>query len=369
MRDPNDLIDNIYEAALVPEHWPTALSHVADSIGAEGAVVFTTNFQQVSHWSASASINQVMQDWLAAGWHTKAERTRRMVSVDHPGFITELNIFTPEELAADPEHRDFLKPRGLGGVAAGTFIPMPSGDVVIYSIERQSEAPLSAESIGKLDELRPHLARAGALGARVGLDHARTAAETFKIVGLPAASLGSKGKILAANSLFEALMPKVAQDRLARLTLVDDAADALLATALAAPLKLTEAVRSIPIAAADDMPPHVIHLLPVVGSAHDVFAQVSWICLAVPVVPRDVPGAALLQGLFDLTPAEARVARAVGAARPIETIAKALGVSSLTVRTQLKAVFAKTGVRGQAELVRLLGHASLPGQAGASEKD
>ncbi|BAT61062.1 bacterial regulatory proteins, luxR family [Variibacter gotjawalensis] len=369
MRDPNDLIDNIYEAALVPEHWPTALGQVAETIGAEGAVVFTTNFQRVSHWSASASINQVMQDWLAAGWHLKAERTRRMVGAGHPGFITEQHIFTAEELAADPEHREFLKPRGLGGIAAGTYIPMPSGDVVVYSVERGAETPLSAEDIGRLDELRPHLARAGALGARVGLDHARTAAETFKIVGLPAASLGSKGKVLAANSLFEALMPKLVHDRLARLTLVDDAADALLSTTLNAPLTATETVRSIPIAAADDMPPHVIHLLPVVGSAHDIFAQVSWICLAVPVVPRDVPGAELLQGLFDLTPAEARVARAIGAARPIDTIAKALGVSALTVRTQLKAVFAKTGVRGQAELVRLLGYASLPGQGASFEKD
>jgi DNA-binding CsgD family transcriptional regulator len=64
--------------------------------------------------------------------------------------------------------------------------------------------------------------------------------------------------------------------------------------------------------------------------------------------------------LFDLTPAEARVARGISEAQTVDTVADALGVSRETVRTQLKAVLAKTGVAKQTELVNLLAGKVLP---------
>jgi DNA-binding CsgD family transcriptional regulator len=65
-----------------------------------------------------------------------------------------------------------------------------------------------------------------------------------------------------------------------------------------------------------------------------------------------------LQGLFDLTPAEARVARGVGLAQPLDALASAQGVTYETVRSHLKQVLAKPGLSRQAELVSLL--AGLP---------
>ena len=53
--------------------------------------------------------------------------------------------------------------------------------------------------------------------------------------------------------------------------------------------------------------------------------------MVTPVVPSEVPTAEVLQGLFDLTPAEARVARGIGEGRTIETIAMAFGTSRETV--------------------------------------
>jgi DNA-binding CsgD family transcriptional regulator len=73
-----------------------------------------------------------------------------------------------------------------------------------------------------------------------------------------------------------------------------------------------------------------------------------------PIDRATVPGAEVLQGLFDLTPAEARIARAIGEAQTIEELAQTLQISRETVRTQLKAVLAKTGVSRQSELVSLL---------------
>lgn len=62
----------------------------------------------------------------------------------------------------------------------------------------------------------------------------------------------------------------------------------------------------------------------------------------------------LLQQLYGLTPAESRIAQALGQGDTLGQAAQRLGVSLGTVRTQVKAVFAKTGIHRQADLVRLL---------------
>ena len=61
----------------------------------------------------------------------------------------------------------------------------------------------------------------------------------------------------------------------------------------------------------------------------------------------------LLMERFRLTPAEARVALHLIDGGDIASCAEAAGVSPGTVRTQLKSIFAKTGVNRQAALVRL----------------
>lgn len=66
------------------------------------------------------------------------------------------------------------------------------------------------------------------------------------------------------------------------------------------------------------------------------------------------PRAETLTAWFGLTPAEARVAAlSARALRPAE-IAAAIGISVNTVKTHLKVVHARIGVRSQAELVRTI---------------
>ena len=56
-----------------------------------------------------------------------------------------------------------------------------------------------------------------------------------------------------------------------------------------------------------------------------------------------------------LTAAEAKLAGIIAEGATIDAAAKARGVSRETIRTQLKAIFSKTGTNRQTELVRLLG--------------
>jgi DNA-binding CsgD family transcriptional regulator len=62
----------------------------------------------------------------------------------------------------------------------------------------------------------------------------------------------------------------------------------------------------------------------------------------------------LLKSLFELTPAEARLAEQLASGPSLSDAADNLGITIGTARTQLKSVFLKTDTSRQAELVRLL---------------
>lgn len=63
--------------------------------------------------------------------------------------------------------------------------------------------------------------------------------------------------------------------------------------------------------------------------------------------------------LFRLTAAEARLAEGMAEGLDLAAYAMRANISKATARAHLKAVFAKTGVRRQTELVRLLGHVAV----------
>ena len=57
-----------------------------------------------------------------------------------------------------------------------------------------------------------------------------------------------------------------------------------------------------------------------------------------------------------MTEAQARIAIFLAEGGTVNEYAEAMGVSTGTVRTHLKAIFAKTGVRRQAELAIIINH-------------
>jgi DNA-binding CsgD family transcriptional regulator len=64
--------------------------------------------------------------------------------------------------------------------------------------------------------------------------------------------------------------------------------------------------------------------------------------------------------IFSLTAAEGKLAKTLAAGHGIEAAASALSISRETVRAQLRAIFAKTNTKRQAELSALLARVSLP---------
>ncbi len=357
-----DFIDLIYEAAVVPQVWPRILEMLTKKSDAAFASLLVAKNGDLS-WVGTSAANELIGDYVKLGQPDLNTRIPRRMQLANPGFCTDLDMFTTEEMDSDPFYRDFMRPRGYGWVA-GTCVRPPSGETLIVAVERNyARGPFEADLIHHLDAFGPHLSRAALLSARLGLERARAMADALGTIGLPAAVLRGKGRLYAPNLLLERMIPDVLHDSRTRLVFSNLATDALYARAVESlnAIDANEDVAySIPISARDGVSAMIVHLLPVRGAAHDVFSQASGLLVVTPVDRGVVPNAEVLSGLFDLTPAEARVAREIASGGTVNTIAQDRRISRETIRNQLKGVLAKTGLSRQSDLAALLNGIVVP---------
>ena len=355
----NELIDRIYECSFVPELWPGVLDELAHLTDSRGGLLFSAR-DRVLKWTASANLSDIFRSYVEDGWFPRCTRRVCLFGQAQPGFFVEHDFWTADELDNNPIYRDFFRPHGLGW-SAGTGLQMPTGDRIVFSIEREhSRGPIERERVEALNELRSHLARSAFVAARLGLQRARGATEALTSMGLPALLLGHDGTVIEANALIEDLPDHLQWRAQNRIALTDGRANELLRTAMAALGGNDESsVRSFPLRDADDKAILVLHLIPVRRSAHDIFAGSYALLVVTPVSAPAAPPVELMRSLFDLTASEARVARGLASGETLEQIAASGGVAITTVRSQLRQVLEKTGCARQAEVVSLLANVTL----------
>jgi DNA-binding CsgD family transcriptional regulator len=353
-----DLIDRIYECAVAPELWPSVLDDLANMTEARGGLLFSA--RKALCWTASGAIRDVFEDYVNDGWFLRCPRRPCLMSQDAPSFFVEQDFWSEDQIELDPIYRDFFRPRGLGW-SAGTGLQAPTGDSIVFSVERTYErGPFEANEVATLNSLRPHLARSGLVSARLGLQRAQGATETLSALRLPALLLNEAGIVIETNPWAEDLTDQVRFGAGNRLVLADRAAQEMLTTALRA-IDTAPGLGRNTFPLRDDLGKAtlVLHLIPIKRSAHDIFSQSFALLLMTPVNSERTPPVDLLRSLFDLTPAEARVAQGIGTGKTLEDLAAAGDVSINTVRNQLRRVLEKTGCARQAELAALLANVTL----------
>lgn len=354
------LIDDIYEAAFQPDRWMPVLDQLAEiaDLGSgarnEGALMLYADRRPV-RFKAGETIAPNLQQFIESdGW-----KDSRLIS------YFQANPFTGFVLGTDYYPRDLVEQeavlqanltRGFGPML-GTIIPMPSGELVVMTLNRMlKDGPYPEGAAARLDSFHPHLARAAFIAARLGLEHARAAVATLEALGLPAVVLTASGRVIAINSLVGEIAGTLLSTAFGGIALVSPSANRLLQDAIER-LSAREGppVSSIPIPATDDTPAMVAHVLPLRGAAQDVFAQ-GEVLVALTTVNTSslVPSASVLTGLFDLTPSEVRLATQLAHGTSLKTAASACGIAFSTARSYLERIFVKTGVRQQSQLVALL---------------
>jgi DNA-binding CsgD family transcriptional regulator len=349
-----DVVDQIYEAAFVPEKWANVLGAVARLSGSASGAVLSISGNAPPKWRATALVQDAIRDYVDTGQWQHCERPMKMLSMNYAGFLRDEDFLTPEQIERDPARKARTAVRL--GAQAGTLVAMPSGEIVGFTFERWIEdGDHGRDSLTLLDGLRPHLARAGLLAARLGLERAQTAVKTLEAIGLPAAVLSGAGRVLAANGLLEKESELFLPAAQGRLHLADAVADKLFHERAAVIGSSHGTVQSIPIAATDARPAAVLHVVPLRGDAHEVFSGAAVMVILTSIgMATNTPDMSLLRALFDLSPAEAKLAAALASGRTLKQAADDAKVRISTARSYMENVLRKTGTHQQSQLVALL---------------
>jgi DNA-binding CsgD family transcriptional regulator len=351
----NNLIDTIYEAAFLPELWPVALERIAGLSNSIGASITVFADGKPTRATALDSQREQLEEFLASVTLQSSTSCLRMRSVQPTSFVDINCLLTAEEIEADAVAAHY-RPRGVGA-QLGTAIPMPTGElVIVFQQRRVADGAYNRREIELLDGLRPHLARAGLMAARLGLERAQGAVVAMEAMGLPAAVLSSTGRVKATNALFEQMSSVFLPVAFGGVAICEPEANRLVQQVVVmAQSGEQPSVRSIPLLPRDDRPPMIIHILPLRRAAHDIFSGGDLLLAATTFNASSfVPSPNVLTGLFDLTPAEAKLAIALAGGGSLKQVAASNGIKISTARYYLEQVFQKTGTHQQSELVALL---------------
>lgn len=354
----DDLQDRIYEAAFVPDLWPGVLEAIDEVSGSAAGSVFLFADDQPVRGRTVEPLQDLLAEFLLSDTLQFSTAVSRMCAVQPASFVDVDRFLTAEDIEEDPVRRR-LRALGIGAHTC-TAIPMPSGELAIFVFQRRlGEGNYRRQDFDVLDGLRPAMARSSMIAARLGLERAKGTVAAMTAIGLPAAILSSGGRVLAANSLLEAMPSLFVPLAFGGMAIGDANADRLFQEAIAAARSEIEpSVRSIPVPADGDGQPVIVHVLPLRRAAHEIFSGAELLVAATAVSHGSTAASpTLLAGLFDLTPAEARIALALAQGRTLLEAATSSNVTIKTGRTYLERIFAKTGTRQQSQLVALLNSA------------
>ncbi|KRE11524.1 hypothetical protein ASE66_23550 [Bosea sp. Root483D1] len=164
---------------------------------------------------------------------------------------------------------------------------------------------------------------------------------------------------MTANSSFDGLDLLVTSTTSGRFVIKNKIANDLIQKELNKISRGYSNAKSVAIPAHNDHAPVVFHLIPIRGRAHDLFVSAEAFLIATVASRPKAPSFEILNTLFDLTPAEARVARLLTSGLSAAEIAKVGKVSIETVRGHIKSMLQKSGMHRQADFVGFLAGISL----------
>ena len=182
----------------------------------------------------------------------------------------------------------------------------------------------------------------------------------------PAFMIDSRCAVRNLNRLAESLLEKDLHLHHGRLWSSDRTSNRriqlLVEAILATPPGITPSLHQVVINRAN-APWLLIETMPVTALGSDFFNEGRALLLLTDLTEPATSNARLLAIVFGLTPAEAKLAARIALGIGIDGAAAVLRIARETARSQLRAVFLKTNVRSQPELLALLGHERQTGRS------
>jgi len=364
------LIAAIYDAALDCATWPEVLAGIAEFVDGRvgGLLTKDSNKKRVNaHWHAGGDPHYMQL-------YATTYSSLGPLATSPPGEVGQIvsipEIVPYDEFRDGRFYREWARPQGWVDVAVAVLEKSASGGTYLTMSRDEASGMVDATMRRRMALVAPHVRRAALIGKAIEFQQAKAA--TFADI-LDGSSAGlflvdANGRIVHANSAGGDMLCRGDFLRLIGGRLVAGVADVdqtLRATAAAAATgdaAIGARGTAVPLSGHDGAR-YVAHVLPLSagapGRARAVHGAVA--ALFVREAEMEYPPAPDVIGkAYKLTPTELRVLLAIVEIGGVPEVAAALGISESTVKTHLSRLFAKTGARRQADLVKLVAGFSLP---------
>jgi DNA-binding CsgD family transcriptional regulator len=371
VEDFSAIVADIYDAALDPPLWRKVLKNVcAFTRGGPSASLFWQDAARKTGnsyfvWGGEARFGQLYwEKYIALNPFTPAAG-----SFPVEQLYSAADVLPPPEFIETEFYKEWMSPQGWGDVLSVNLDKTATGRAV-FSIARHARDGLVDEEMRqRVRLLVPHVRRAVMIGKLIDLNRQQAAALADTLDGLHAGAflVDADGRLVHANtSANDMLNDGNVLHANGRLVAFDAKGDQELHDIFAAARDGDAALGGKGVAVqltARNGDRFVTHVLPLTTGARRK-AGVPYSAVAAVFVQRagndTPPSLDALAERYQLTPSELRVLIAIIDIGGVPEVAATLHLSQATVRTHLRHVFEKTGVRRQADLVKLIASQSSP---------
>ena len=355
----DNLIGDLYEAAVRQEDFLEVLQRTAEAVGADAFHMFSWDpanaRPRFSVYTPDSQYDSVVAIYEA--YYGALDPRRDLVQRAPAGTLVACqDHITDQDVARSEFYQDFQVPTAGHRYLMGTrLLRLGESETLLGLLRNKGRTPYTDVDRSTAASLIPHLHRAINLwqDAKVLHQDAALGTELMEQLGLAVFALDKEAKVVLSNRAGEILLGtgtalKLRHGRLAASLAPDN--DAL----LAAILRVTRSRCGESLA-----------LRNATGASHDLFLSIAGIpdrllstlgsasVLITVRIRESIPPvtAMQLQQAFGLTRAEAAVAEALIQGESPDDYANTKVVSLNTVRSQVRAILAKTNSRSQAQAV------------------
>ena len=366
-----ELIGLVYESVDEPERWTAFLDRLTDASRGASMVFFR---QDVDRPGATVPMSVRIPEECLRSYEAHYNAVNPWMK-QRPDLLVPGRVATSEEmcptdvLRRSEYYNDWLKPLGYAHCLGGVVLQEGPLHSVITAFRAERTGPASVADVAVFREVLPHLRRGVQLYFRLLDLETGRAATSAALDRLPLGVilLDDARRPILVNRAARAILDRndglsLAPNGLRAAHRAESAAlTALIASVTAAPLERGAPVSgrgaggSLAISRPSRQRPLSVLVSPLHADHYRLGASIAVAAVFVgDPEERSEPDADVIRRLYGLTRAETSLVLALLSGLSLGDAAEALAITGNTARTHLKRVFAKTGVRRQSELSRVL---------------
>ena len=365
------LIGRIYDAALRPALWPGVLGEASKFVHGHAAAIYWKDAAKKNGgvYYEDGGIDPHFRQ-LYFDKYVKLDPTTTyyfFAAIEAPVASSDLIPF--DEFCETRFYKEWVQPQGLVD-CANIVVEKSTTSAALFGVFRHARHGLVDDEMRRrMQSIAPHVRRAMLIGRTIDLRTAEAAtfADTFEGLAAGMVLVDAIGRVVHANAAGHAMLAgDVLRVRDGRLMANDAEADRQLRDVFAVAVRGDAAVGTKGIAVpltARDGGRHVAHVLPLTSGgrrrAGRACAAVAALFVHKAALEIRTPPEVMAK-TFCLTATELRVLLAIVEVGGTPEAAEVLGIAESTVKTHLVRLYAKTGIRRQADLVRLVAEFSSP---------